>query len=139
MKTKILILVLFLTLIVAPSLVLAIETGTPTGVSGQAIFVNPLSGVNSVTDLLAKVLDIVVQVGLVVIVFFIIYAGFQYVTAQGDKAKITNAHEALLATLIGSAIILGSYAIATALKNTVDQLKTGTGITQRQEINNFKV
>jgi hypothetical protein len=112
--------------------------GTGTGVS-EAIFTNPLSGVNSITDLLTKFLDILVQVGLVVIVFFIIFAGFQYVTAKGDTSKITKAHEALIATLIGSAIVLGSYAIATALKNTVDQLKTGTGVTQLQVMVNPKV
>ena len=94
-----------------------------------AIFANPLQ-VSSITELLAKVLDIVVQVGLVFIVFFIIFAGFQFVTARGDTTKITKAREALVATLIGSAIVLGSYAIVTALNNTVCQLREGTGVTQ---------
>lgn len=97
------------------------------------IFENPLK-VESITDLLALVLDIVVQVGLVVIVFFIIFAGFTYVTARGNTSKIAQAHNALMATLIGAAIVLGSYAIASALKNTVEQLKTG--VVTRLEVPN---
>ena len=134
-KYKILILVLFLAMIViTPCLVLA-QVCPP--VQDEGIFKNPLK-VNSLTDLLVAMLDVVVQVGLVVIVFFIIFAGFQFVTAQGDTGKITKAREALVAVLIGSAIVLGSYAIATALKNTVEQLSTDV-VYQLEETINFKV
>lgn len=98
--------------------------GADEGGAVDRIIDNPLKA-ESITELLALVLDIVVQVGLVVVVFFVIFAGFQFVTAQGDTGKITKAREALVATLIGSAIILGCYAIASALKNTVEQLKEG--------------
>lgn len=103
------------------------------GGEGGPIFENPLK-VDTITDLLALVLDIVVQVGLVVIVFFIIFAGFTYVTARGNTSKIAQAHNALMATLIGAAIVLGSYAIAKALENTVTQLKTG--VVMRLEVPN---
>ena len=137
-KYKVLILVLFLTMIViAPCLVLAGPAdNTGTGVSA-GIFKNPLKA-DSLTDLLAAMLDVVVQVGLVVIVFFIIFAGFQFVTAQGDTGKITKAREALVAVLIGSAIVLGSYAIASALKSTVEQLSANVTY-QLEETINFKV
>ena len=105
---------------------------------GTQIFDNPLQA-KSLTDLLTAVLGIVVQVGLVVIVFFIIYAGFQFVTAGGDTAKVTSAKNTFYATLVGSAIILGSYAIVKALQSTVNQLKAGTGVAQVEDINNFKV
>lgn len=121
-KYQLLIPIPFLLVIITPGLVWAADDPV-------AIFANPLQ-VSSITELLAKVLDIVVQVGLVFIVFFIIFAGFQFVTARGDTTKITKAREALVATLIGSAIVLGSYAIVTALNNTVCQLREGTGVTQ---------
>ena len=109
----------------------------PGGVSEPGpIIDNPIAA-KSISELLAAVLDIVVQIGLVVIVFFIIFAGFKYVTAQGNTTKISQAHNALMATLIGSAIILGSYAIAKALENTVDQIKEG--VVQLEETINFKV
>lgn len=130
-KYKFLILILFLIVIIAPCLVLAEE-----GSSGTTIFTNPLKA-ESITDLLSAVLSIVVQVGLVFIVFFIIFAGFKYVTARGDTTKIKEAHQALMATLIGSAIVLGSYAIAKALESTVEQLKTN--VVQLEKTINFKV
>lgn len=107
--------------------------GVGTGDSGP-IFSNPLK-VDSIAGLLAIVLDVVVQIGLVVVVFFIILAGFNFVTARGDFSKITKAKEALIATFIGSAIVLGSYAIAKVLENTVNQLTAGT---VSVEIINFK-
>ncbi|MFA5001173.1 MAG: hypothetical protein WC531_03035 [Candidatus Paceibacterota bacterium] len=143
-KYKILILVLFLAMIViTPCLVWGQVTNPVTQPSvtnpvTQGIFKNPLKA-DSLTDLLAAMLDVVVQVGLVVIVFFIIFAGFQFVTARGDTGKITKAREALVAVLIGSAIVLGSYAIATALKNTVEQLSSGVTTYQLEETINFKV
>lgn len=122
--------------ILTPAIIFADTTGT--GVSGP-IFPNPLK-VNSVTELLSAVLDIVVQIGLVIVVFFIIYAGFQFVTAQGNSTKLTKAREGLIATLIGSAIVLGSYAIAKVLKDTVEQLKAGTGVSYQLPVDHkFKV
>jgi hypothetical protein len=113
---------------------LALAQGSGETGSGN-IITNPLK-VESLTELLALVLDIIVQVGLVVIVFFIIFAGFKYVTAQGNTSEITKAHNALMATLIGSAIVLGSYAIAKALDSTVKQLRQGVYL---EETIKFKV
>ena len=102
-------------------------------------FDNPLKA-QSIMELLAAALDIVIKVGLIVVVFFIILSGFNYVTARGDSGKVKTARDTLVATLVGAAIILGSYAIVKALQTTVNQLKTGTGITQQLEVpNNFKV
>ncbi|MCX6712241.1 MAG: hypothetical protein NT041_00940 [Candidatus Vogelbacteria bacterium] len=131
-KYKVLISLVLFCIISVPVLVLAKEGGVST-----PIFQNPLK-VDSITALLSLVLDIVVQVGLVFIVLFIIYAGFLFVTAGGKEAQVTKARETLVATLIGSAIILGAYAIASALKSTVDQLKTGV-VSQVEEKINFKV
>ncbi len=131
--TKIKILIYISLAFLVPVLTFAEDSVGKTG----AIINNPLEA-DSLTELLATVLDIVVQVGLVVVVFFIIFAGFKYVTARGNTSEITKAHNALMATLIGAAIVLGSYAIAKALEDTVDQLKTG--VAMRLEVpNNYHV
>lgn len=131
--TKIKILIYISLAFLVPVLTFAEDSVGETG----AIINNPLEA-DSLTELLATVLDIVVQVGLVVVVFFIIFAGFKYVTARGNTSEITKAHNALMATLIGAAIVLGSYAIAKALEDTVDQLKTG--VAMRLEVpNNYHV
>ena len=117
-----------------PLFTLAQAIGNP---SNNRILDNPLK-VDTIAALLAAVLDIVVQVGLVVIVFFVIFAGFKYVTARGNTSEIAKAHQALLNTLIGAAIVLGSYAIAKALENTVSQLKAEAPIHQLADIKDFK-
>jgi TRAP-type C4-dicarboxylate transport system permease small subunit len=82
---------------------------------------NPLR-YDSIEQLLPKLLDIVAQVGLVICTFFIVYAGFKYVTANGDPGKITTAHNILLWSVIGTAVLLGAKVLASILSNTVNQI-----------------
>lgn len=82
---------------------------------------NPLT-VGSVQELLPKALDIVAQIGLVVCTFFIILAGFKYVTANGDPGKISDAHKILLWSVVGTAVLLGARVLASILSNTINQI-----------------
>lgn len=104
-----------------------IEPGTPGGspASHQINFQNPLSlGENAtISTFIESILrNIVVPIGAVVSVFFIIYAGFLFVTARGSEDKVTKAKTALLNAVIGTVIILGSWVIAQAISGTVSQL-----------------
>lgn len=67
--------------------------------------------------------DILIPIGAVIAVMMIMYAGFLYVTAGGNEAKITKAHQALLWAVIGAAILLGAWVIEKAISATIDQLK----------------
>lgn len=79
---------------------------------------------NSIQGLLKTIIDeILIPVGSVVAVVMIMYAGFMYVTARGEPAKITKARDALLWAVIGAAILLGAWVLSTAITNTVDQLR----------------
>jgi|SRR3989338_9022550 len=93
--------------------------------SGGLKGMNPLSGVASVQQLIMKILNLVVQVGLPIIVLMIIYAGFKYVTARGNPAKIQEAHNAILWTVIGAAVILGAAVISHAISGTITSLGGG--------------
>ncbi len=53
------------------------------------------------------------------VVFFIIYAGFLYVTARGNPGTIEQAHKALLYAIIGGLLIFGARAILAIITNTV--------------------
>ncbi len=79
---------------------------------------NPLK-VGSITELLSALLGVVVVIATPIIVFFIIYAGFLYVTAQGNAEQVKQATRSLTYAIIGGVIILGSVAIATIVKNLV--------------------
>lgn len=66
--------------------------------------------------------QVVTPIAGIVCVLAFIYSGFLYVTAGGDKTKITKAHNMLLYTAIGTALLLGAWAIATAVKSTLDSV-----------------
>lgn len=51
-----------------------------------------------------------------------IYAGFLYVKAQGKESDITKAHDALLWTSVGTAVLLGSWVLANAICRTINEL-----------------
>lgn len=86
---------------------------------------NPLKGGCSLYNLIQLVVqDVVLPIGGVIVVFFIIYSGFLMVTSGGNEEKLKVAKKTVLYTLIGAAILLGSWAIATAVQNTVKQITT---------------
>lgn len=76
-------------------------------------------------DLAALVKDIltgVIKIGIPIIALAIIYCGFLFVSARGNSEKLKKAKDALLYTLIGAAVLLGSWAIAQLISDTVTAL-----------------
>lgn len=80
---------------------------------------NPLA-VGSITELLAILLNVVMIIAVPIVIFFLIYAGFLYVTARGNPEQIKKAGNALLYGIIGGVIILGAFAIVAIVKNLVE-------------------
>jgi hypothetical protein len=83
--------------------------------------VNPLSS-TSIIELIRKVLEGVIKIGMPIIVLAVIYCGFLFVKAQGKPAEIEKASRSLIYTLFGAAILLGSWAIAQLIADTVKAL-----------------
>ncbi len=106
---------------------------SPTGAQTTNItLVNPL-GSNAeclakktcLSDFLNKILAFVIQIGTIVVIFMLVYVGYLFVVAQGEPAKITAARQALLWTVVGALILLGSQAIAYGIQATVQALSVG--------------
>lgn len=96
--------------------------------AGEGITVklnNPLK-MNSLEELLIAILNLVMVLMVPIIVFFIILAGFKYVTARGNASTIGEATRALTYAIIGAVIILGAVAISQMIKSTVDEFRTDT-------------
>jgi hypothetical protein len=92
-----------------------------TGGKGQLN--NPLAPEYSSIDMvLNAIVDILIVFAVPLIVFFIMYAGFLYVTARGNEGTIEKAHYALTYAVIGGVLILGAKAILYAVQGTVNQL-----------------
>ena len=106
-----------------------IGPGTPntsTGVNINTGIKNPIAGVEDIPSFIEAILSFVLIVGVPLVTLAIIYSGFLFVTAQGNSEKLTQAKKALLYTLIGATLLLGSYVIAHAIKGTVDDIKSTT-------------
>ncbi len=89
---------------------------------GAITLTNPLK-VDSIPKLLQLILDIILIFATPIIVFFIIYSGFLFVTAQGNDAQLTKAKTALLWTVIGGVIVLGANVLLDVLIATVKSLQ----------------
>jgi SNF family Na+-dependent transporter len=86
---------------------------------------NPFGKVgSSLLDLVYAIVDnIVLPIGGVLAVLAFIWGGFQYVMAQGNPKRIEKANTTLLHAVIGTALILGAYAITSVIGGTLSQLQ----------------
>jgi len=111
-------------------------TGNPTGGTGvtgnqqttgtgqsSVTLQNPLANISTIPDLLAAILQVMVIIAIPIIIFFIIMAGFKYVTARGNASQIQEASRALLYAIIGGVLIIGATAIAQIIKNLVNAFR----------------
>lgn len=76
-------------------------------------------------NFLNKILEFVIRIGTVVVILMLVYVGYLFVIAQGVPGKIEEAKKALLWTIVGALILLGSQAISLGIKATVQALSVG--------------
>lgn len=82
---------------------------------------NPLKA-TSITQFLLALIDIILIFAMPIIVFFIIYAGFLFVTARGNEGQIEKARTALTWAVIGGVIVVGAKSIVDIVQNTVKSI-----------------
>jgi len=76
-------------------------------------------GITTAEGLLSAILNIFIVIATPIIVLFIIYAGFLYVTARGNAEQVQQATRALTYAIIGAVLVLGSVALAQIIKRVV--------------------
>jgi hypothetical protein len=102
----------------------------PTNSSGGSVSVsgkltNPFITGGDLYQLAQMLIEqLVIPIGGIFVTLAFIYAGFMYVMAQGDPGKLKTAHNALLFSAIGAALLLGSWVISNVIQNTINQLKS---------------
>jgi hypothetical protein len=94
---------------------------------------NPLT-VDTLSEFLSQILDVVVIIGTPIVVFFIIYAGFLFVTARGNEEQLSKAKQTIIWVIVGAALVLGAQALSVAIKETVESIST-----QQQETHEMQV
>ena len=99
----------------------AVDSGTGPIPCKPNTICNPLQ-VNSIQDLVAVALKFAVNLLAIAGGLYVMWSGFQLVTAQGDEKKLESAKKAFMNAIIGMAIILGAWAIATVVAKTISQV-----------------
>lgn len=84
-------------------------------------FSNPIGDV-TITSLIETLAKFAAQIGAVVVVVMIIYSGFKFVTAMGNPGELDKAKKNFYWTIIGAAILMGAWVLASMIKDTVDSL-----------------
>jgi hypothetical protein len=83
---------------------------------------NPLGDTTTFSDLITKILDVVITITTPIAVLFMIYAGFLFVIARGNPEAIKKAKTVLMWTIVGVMVLLGSKVIMAVITGTITQL-----------------
>lgn len=95
-----------------------------TEITSNVTFTNPLKA-TSLYCFVSDILGVVVRIGISIAVLMFVYTGFVFVTAGGDESKLKKAKDMFLWTVIGTAVLLGSWAIAVVVENTINKIRYG--------------
>ncbi len=75
--------------------------------------------IDNIPDFLLAVVDMVFLIGMPIIVIFLVYSGFLFVTAGDNESQTTKAKHVFLWTMLGAGILMGAKVIAAAIQSTV--------------------
>lgn len=84
-------------------------------------YVNPIGNINSISDFVLALTKGLIVIVLPLATIALVITGLKFITASvaGDAKKLGEAKKALGWILIGSAVAIGSLAIAQALVNLI--------------------
>jgi hypothetical protein len=128
---KILIIGIVSACLAAPSFVFADPpSGTtsivpPSGSTPTATYTleDPL-GVKNFCDLVKALLDIILAIGVPIAVLFLVWAGFKFILARGNATELGVARKNFMYVIIGIAVFLGAWTLATIISTTLQSLST---------------
>jgi hypothetical protein len=80
-------------------------------------FLNP--EITTIEGLLLALLNVFIIIATPIIVLFIIYAGFLYVTAKGNAEQIQQATRAIMYAIIGGILVIGALVLAGIIENII--------------------
>ncbi len=78
----------------------------------------------SVTEIIAKFIDFIINLGIVAVVLFFVYTGFQFVAAKGNPDAINKAKTSMMWTVVGTLVLIGGKVLVKVLENTLSGLTT---------------
>jgi len=85
------------------------------------------TGEAALGNIVAAVIKAFIALLGIIFVILIIYAGYNWMTAGGDEAKVTKAKDTLQRAVIGLIIIVAAYSITYFVFEKLDNIDTGGG------------
>ncbi len=84
---------------------------------------NPLKDEYSTVDkLIGALLKIIIKIGVPVAALFLVYAGFMFVTSQGEPKRLDTAKSILIWTIVGTFLVVGAMVIREVLTSTIGSI-----------------
>ena len=87
----------------------------------RAQYENPIS-FGTIPEFIEALLIFLVTLGTIVLVAMVVYAGFMFITAQGQPEKLKTAKATFFWVIIGGALVLGAWALSLVVKETIEDL-----------------
>lgn len=82
----------------------------------------PFTSSKDFASILNGIATFVARLGIPVVGFFLVYTGFTFVTAQGNKEKLKRARTMFVWTIVGAAVVLGAPFIANLIIDFAQRL-----------------
>ena len=82
---------------------------------------NPLAA-NTFAELVKSLANALVAIAIPFVVIFLIWSGFLFVSARGNEQQITKAKQTFYWTILGAAVVVGAYALASAVVHFAQSL-----------------
>ncbi len=86
-----------------------------------AMLTNPIH-TTDLSAFLAKILQVVAIIAGPIIVLFLVYVGFLFVSSQGNPEKLKEAKNYFFWAIVGALLVLGAEALSIAISRTIAQL-----------------
>ncbi len=77
-------------------------------ISGQPIE-GPLQGINTIGDLINRILPFLTAFAGVILLFVFIWGGYDFITSQGNADKVKSAQAKITTGIIGFVLLIISY------------------------------
>ncbi len=77
----------------------------------------PTGFATNFSNLINGVLSFVMVIAALLVFFYLIWGAFNWITSGGDKGKIDQARQKIIAAVVGLIIVASSFAIATLVTN----------------------
>lgn len=103
----------------------AIRGGVTSAATAGGLAITSCNGSQCLVNIIGNVVTIGIQFSGVILLCYLLYAGFLYMTAGGESKDVQKAQEMIKNAIIGLVIIVVSFAVSNFVLDQVQAIVTG--------------